>query len=188
MASEDMGLVQAQQRLENGLNHPQLVFQDNFSCGPPPQRRTAVSPIPDPGASKATTRELTGGFIDHHQHHHYFHQPTPTDFRRAMFSSSASAAASSDCARQDNCHNWTAKTRASTTPSGDGSEDDDVDDDDEDDDDNDDENEVEGLALVSVDNNNAINCDNKINSSNNNNSSDKIGNQKSKHLPPFGKS
>lgn len=66
------------------------------------------------------------------------------------------------------CHNWNASSRASTTPSGDGSEDDD--DDDEGEDDNEDENEAEG------------NDNSKVN-----NNSDKVGNQKPKDIPNFGK-
>lgn len=189
MASEDMGLVQAQQRLDNGLNHrhhhhshPQLVFPENaFSCGPPPpQRRAVAAPAAGDHSSKTSTRELTGGFIDHHHqqqhHHHYFHQPSPTDFRRAMFSSAP--AAPSDRPNLDNSNNWNLSSRASATASGgDGSEeDDDVEDDDNDDDDDDDENEAEGL----VDNSE------KINNKNSNNG-EKMGSQKLKCLPSYGK-
>ncbi|KAL3521315.1 hypothetical protein ACH5RR_019464 [Cinchona calisaya] len=181
MASEDMGLVQAQQRLDNGLNHhhhhPQLVFPENsFSCGPPPPQRrdtsAAASAVSD-RSSKSATRELTGGFVDHH---HYFHQPPPADFHRAMFSS---AAASSGRPHQESSNNWNLSNRASTTTSGgDGSEeeDEDVEDDDEDNDgDDDDENEVEGL----VDNNDKI-------KNNNSNNREKMGNQKLKQLSSFG--
>ncbi|XP_019192116.1 PREDICTED: U-box domain-containing protein 62-like [Ipomoea nil] len=167
MASEEMGLFSAQ-RLDNGLNpHPQLVFPESFSCGPPPpppRRDSAAAPaasasaVGDPGPK--TTRELTG-FLDHHN---YF-RPQPqqaTEFRGG-----------SVFADRRDCHNWNTSSRASTTPSGDGSEDDE---DDDDEDDNEDENEAEGRALVVSHNNNS-----KVN-----NNSDKVGNQKPKDIPNFG--
>nr|GME12701.1 U-box domain-containing protein 62-like [Ipomoea batatas] len=136
MASEEMGLFSAQ-RLDNGLNphHPQLVFPESFSCGPPPppppRRDSAAAAssasaavVGDPGPK--TTRELTG-FLDHH---HYFRpQPPATDFRGSVFAD-----------RRD----WNTSSRASTTPSGDGSD--------------------------------------KVN-----NNSDKVGNQKPKEIPNFGR-
>ncbi|CDP13905.1 unnamed protein product [Coffea canephora] len=179
MASEDMGLVQAQQRLDNGLSHPHphLVFPDNsFSCGPPPPqppRRVSAAGL----SSKTTaTRELTSGFIDHH---HYFHQPPSADFRRATFSSPSSAAAAA-ASHPDNSHNWNLGSRASaTTSGGDGSEDDDDDDDEEEEDDDDDhnnddddENEVEGIAAS--------------NENINKNSRGKMASQKLKQLSSFG--
>lgn len=165
MASEEMGLFSAQ-RLDNGLNphHPQLVFPESFSCGPPPPpppRRDSAAAVASPASAAVvgdpgpkTTRELTG-FLDHH---HYFRPQPPqaADFRGSVFAD-----------RRD----WNTSSRASTTPSGDGSEDDE---DDDDEDDNEDENEAEGRAVV--DNNSKVN-----------NNSDKVGNQKPKDIPNFGK-
>nr|GMC63783.1 U-box domain-containing protein 62-like [Ipomoea batatas] len=164
MASEEMGLFSAQ-RLDNGLNphHPQLVFPESFTCGPPPPpppRRDSAAAVASPASAAVvgdpgpkTTRELTG-FLDHH---HYFRPQPPqaADFRGSVFAD-----------RRD----WNTSSRASTTPSGDGSEDDE---DDDDEDDNEDENEAEGRAVV--DNNSKVN-----------NNSDKVGNQKPKDIPNFG--
>ncbi|KAL3524062.1 hypothetical protein ACH5RR_016896 [Cinchona calisaya] len=156
MASEDIGLVQAQQRLDHGL-----VFPDTpFSCGPPPPPQrlptvTAAGLVAD-HSSKTTTRELTGG---------YFHQPSSPDFRRAMFSSSAT----SYRPHTDNSHNWKLSTRASATPSGgDGSQDDD------DDSDDDEKNDVEGLV------------DNDVKTNNNNSNREELSSQKSKPLSSLG--
>ncbi|CAI9091876.1 OLC1v1026980C1 [Oldenlandia corymbosa var. corymbosa] len=159
MASDDVGLVQTQRRLDDGLNHSHLVFQDTFNCGPPPAQRrgsastSSASPV---GEAKATTRELTGGFIDHHrqQHHPYFHQSTTSDFRRPVFSSALANGDRPHQEIQDSSLNWNLSSRASPTPSGDGSEeDDDVEDEDDEDDDDDDENEVDGLVRLDANDN-----------------------------------
>lgn len=174
MSSEDIGLV-PDQRIDNSLTSPPLVFQDDplrFNCGTAPHRR-----VGDPGPK---TRELAGGFIDEKMFaidRDRFFTAQGSEFRRSVYA---------DChGRRNNPddRNWSGNGGAST-PSGDDSDGDDDEDDDEDDDDDDDEGDAVVDRLVGVGDGSKRNSNAITGVSNNSGSG--VANGKAQHHSPYG--